>query len=454
MIYPSGGYLGLWQRSSAGLQRWWGGGAKLDVRRDGLEILRLLLEDEAVDEFTARGLSAVYASCRNVARTIAALPSSAVRRVRDDRGRWITEPVEPDHWLAKLIDHPNKWQDWPGMVEDWIWHIMLHGKGWGTIQREGIEPSGIEVVHPDRMGVQPEGTGLKLTVKGLDDIERSISWDDIIHVRGDAGGAGPPGLSPLELHRDLFALAQLVRKFSRGTLKRPLPAALLKTKKKIAGREGGTDARKETEDAWRQAFGRSDGRGQVAVLDAGTEFEKIDLSSPADLQLAQLRDGLDIEIARVFRVPPHKIGLEFSGPLRNLEEQNRSWSLDRIIPDVCALERAIRFHLCTPTERSEGLGVAWEVERLVVGDIRTQLEKARVGVQTGWLSPDDVRAAFSMPPIRAGEPTGPGDIYLVLENMQALANVDEVKDDPPPGTPPAPDPPKMENPENGDEETE
>ena len=406
----------MWRGFATPIVRWWfasgtSGEIRGELARTG-ELSRMLLSADAVvvDPDSVKGLDAVYACVRNAARTIAALPCRAVRTVPDDRGRLFSYPVESDHWLARLIDKPNRWQDWGGMIEDWVWHLDLHGNAWGKVKRDSmLDPVEIIPYHPDRMRVEYDDDAMQVYHD-----DRRVEWDNLLHVRGDGAGDGPIGLSILQTTPKPFQLALTVQQHLQASLDEPVPRLALTTERSMGKDKA---ARDRIEESWNRFTG-SGGRNGAALLDQGIKPVILQRSN-SELELHKVHDACNLILARMFRTPPHKIGVEFQGPLRNLEEQNRSWQMDRIVPLVMGLERAIRFHLFTPAERAEGLGVRWDLDRLVTGDLRTQLEEARVGILSGFQSPDDVRAKRGETPL----PDGKGDVYVLPQNQAPIEAV-------------------------------
>ena len=224
-------------------------------------------------------------------------------------------------------------------------------------------------------------------------------------------GDGLMGASPIALHRETFGMALASRDYgARLFANDARPRGVLEMDPGHALDEMGFERLKAS---WKKAYSGEDRHG-VAILEQGTKFRSIGMTNE-DAQYLQTRGHTDIEIARLFRIPPHKIGIKTQMTFNNIEHQNREWVTDTLMPLARRIEDAISRDLLTPAGRRE-LAARFDFGELLRGDAKAQTEVNTKGIQWGYFSPNDVRERLGLNPI------GPeGDVYVSPVNMQPMA---------------------------------
>ncbi len=118
------------------------------------------------------------------------------------------------------------------------------------------------------------------------------------------------------------------------------------------------------------------------------------------------------DIARFYRIPPHKLGTD---QLRgvNIVQIDQDYVNNTVMPDLHRWEQKFDqvFGLS-----DEGLEIDMDETVLLRADITTRYNSARVGMLTGFLSPNEVQADENLPPVEGGD-----EVYRPL-NMAALGS--------------------------------
>ena len=130
-----------------------------------------------------------------------------------------------------------------------------------------------------------------------------------------------------------------------------------------------------------------------------------------DAQFIESRKFQVSEIARIFGVPPHKIGDLEKATFSNIEEQNIEFATTSIIPFATKIEEALNFHLLTTKERESGYFFKFNANALLRGNIQARYEAYTKGRNWGWLSVNEIRELEDLNPIENG------DVYLEPLNM-------------------------------------
>jgi HK97 family phage portal protein len=152
--------------------------------------------------------------------------------------------------------------------------------------------------------------------------------------------------------------------------------------------EGGAfkdeQSKKNFLSAWfRHLRGRN--RGKPGVLEYGMEIQKLGLTSE-EAQFLETRKELWLDLARLWRVPPHMVGIMDQATFSNIEHQSLEFVTHTLTPLLELIERSVgKFLLEDPRLRFE-----FNVAGLLRGDIKTRYESYALGRQWGWLSVNDI----------------------------------------------------------------
>ena len=379
------------------------------VLADWLGAARMSAAGPAVTVKTALQASAVYACVRNTAETIASLPCFLKRVRRDGSGRRRSEEALRHPLYQVLLETPNDWQTafdyWEMVVE----HLELRGNHYSRIVTNGAgQAVALEPLHPDQVRPFWSAGRPAYEYHPLVGMREILLASEVFHVRGPLQGDGLQGASPVQLHRETFGMALAAHDYgARLFANDARPIGTLEMEGTL---EDPSFARLKKD--WQKTYG-GENRHRVAILEHGLKFKNIGMTNE-EAQYLQLRGFTDLEIARLFRTPPYKIGIIEKSTLNNVEQQNRAWVTDKLAPLARRIEDAIARDLMTAQGRRQ-LVARFDFSELLRGDIKTRTEANAKGIQWGWYSPNDVREREGLNPI------GPeGDVYITPTNMAPM----------------------------------
>ncbi len=364
---------------------------------------------QTVTASSALQSSAVYACVRNTADTVASLPCVLRRLTVDDAGRRRSEEAANHPLYRVLLETPNAWQT---AFEYWrtlVWHVQLRGNHYSRVLRNGAgRTTALEPLHPDR--VRPYWTREGRPAYALQAAEgrpEILLPREVFHVRGPQEGDGLLGMTPVEIHRETIGMALAARDYgARFFANDARPSGVLTA----PGLNDEGLARLKRD--WGEAYGGGNRHG-TAVLEDGVKFENIGMSN-ADAQFLELIGATDLQIARLWRIPPHKIGIKTQMTLNNIEHQNREWVTDTLMPLARSIEDAVCRDLLSAGAR-RSLTARFDFAELLRGDVKARTEANARGIRWGWFSPNEVREREGLNPI------GPqGDVYVSPANMQSM----------------------------------
>lgn len=241
--------------------------------------------------------------------------------------------------------------------------------------------------------------------------ERRLSPDELVHLKA-LNLDGIVGVSPLHYLQWLVesgaAGTKHVREFFRQGLQM----------KGIVHYTG--DLNPEAEEKFRKRFEQMaaglKNAHRVALLPIGYQFQPIELTM-TDAQFLETAQLTARQIANAFGIKMHQLNDLSRATHTNIEQQQRQFYADTLQAILTAYEQELTYKLFTPSELQQGYYLKFNVDSIVRSDIRTRYEAYRVGIQGGFLKPNEVRALEELPP----DPNG--NVLLVNGATRTLESV-------------------------------
>lgn len=325
-----------------------------------------------------------YFACVNVlSQDVAKLPLILYRRTADGGRERAT-----GHPMYRLMhDRPNSWQT-SYLFRQWAQaHIGVSGNAYALKTKVGGRVRELLPIHPDRVQVeQGRDWGLLYKVDG-----KPYNASDILHVRGLSldGFTGVSVATHARQSLDLaFAQEQHASTlFSNGAM----PRGILTIPQSLRDEK----AIKRLSESFDTAFGGSNAN-RTAVLEEGMKYDKLSMS-PEDAQFIQSREWQAYEIARWFRIPPHKVGLLKTATYSSLEQQNLEYVTDTLLSWLTNWEQELNRSLLTPAEQDEYY-FEHLVDGLLRGDQKSRYQAYKDAILTGFMSRNEVRRLENMNP--------------------------------------------------------
>lgn len=342
---------------------------------------------------SALRVAAVYACVKVLAETIAQLPLVIYRRLPGGGKERAT-----DHPLYDILrNKPNNWQTAFEFREMMAGHLALRGNAYAEIvpgPRGHVDQ--LIPLHPDRVRVNRLGDG-KLWYEirpALSANDRSVPLgeirtlrqDEIHHWRG-LSSDGIVGMSPIEAERESIGMALAAQDYAaRFFANDATPPGTIEHPQKISD-----DAHRRLRNTWQQT-GTGAERHKVRVLEEGMKYTQIGMTN-RDAQFIDARKYQDVDIARIFRMPPHKIGILDRATFSNIEHQGIEFVTDTIGPWLRRIEQAVSRDLITV---NRVYFAEFVVEALLRGDIKARYEAYGMAIRDGWMVRNEARVRENM----------------------------------------------------------
>ena len=366
-----------------------------------------------VTNWSAMQLSTYFACQRNISEDVAVLPFFIYARNGRNRERL------QDHPLTRMLHYqPNDEMDALTFRQTLQSHILCWGNGFAEIQRD-IAGNIVALwpIRPDRVRAMKREPGTRRIYYEimLDSGETvKLAASRVLHIPG-IGYDGLVGYNVTRYAKEALAYGLVLEKFGCSFFSRGA------TQTGVITADPGLDFGPTTTEKLRKMFeeehaGIRNAHG-VPVLPPGMKFTPTTIPPETAQFLASRRFGV-IEICRWFRMPPHKVSSLEQATNNNIEHQALEYYTDTLRAPIARWEQAIWRQLLTPEEKARGLYAHHVVEGLLRGDMLTRYRAHAVGIQTGFLSRDEVREMEDRNPI----PGGQGGEFLVPLNMGAATS--------------------------------
>jgi HK97 family phage portal protein len=220
---------------------------------------------------------------------------------------------------------------------------------------------------------------------------------------------GIRGVGVLQAHFLDLALAGAIRGFGLNMFRAGVPNGYLK----VNAPQLTLDKAHELQANWMRAHGGV--RKRIAVLNATTEFHPIAMDANA-MQLAQMRDYSNLDIALMFGVPPYMVGIQGDrSTYANVESRLREFAEFTLLPWARRCESAL------DAEFPRGTSIKVNMDALVRADTLTRYQAHKIALDSGFLTVDEVRELEDRPPMPEEEPAAAPLVLVPASGAAAAA---------------------------------
>jgi len=337
----------------------------------------------AVTPESAQSVAACYAAIGAIAEAIGSLPLHLYRRSEEGRVR------AAEHPLYGVLHHaPN---DQQSAVEwrEWMTASMLAtGNAYSRIVRGSDgQVRQLQPLPAERVVIMRKGD----TIGGYEYTDRDGKKErllpaEVFHLRHRAGADPLVGVSPIQAARAVIELAMAEANHGLDTFEH---GAKLSGILQAPGRLN-TTQRQAIASAW-GAFKS----GKTPVIDDGLTYQPISMSLEDSEWVAARRFSVE-EVARIFKIPPVLIGDLSHANYSNSTEMYRWFITHTLKRHMSAWEGAISRQLLTPAA-ARTLYPEFNAEGMLRGDSKTRAEFYKLGIESGWMTVEEVRQLESMP---------------------------------------------------------
>lgn len=353
----------------------------------------------------ASGHAVAHRCISVIAENLASVPLKVYRKTADG-GR----EAANDHPLYTVLHDETA----PGLTafeaREWLLASALtHGNGYAKIERNGRGQ--VVALYPIVSGsvtVERLSTGrLRYKVAQPDGGTETLLQDEVLHIRYRTRD-GVLGQSPIQIAAAAFGLALAQQDTAGAAAENSFrPAGALVFPDKLGG-----PGKESVIAKFKERFLGSMKANEVMVLDGGAKFETFSFNSK-DSEFLESRKLSNLDVCRVFGVPPSVAGITDDATYSNIGEESRALVVRCLAPWAKRIEQVMTTTLLSPDAR-KSIFIEHDLAGLARGDLKSRYDAYRVGREGGWLSADEIRGFENMSKIPGGE------TYLEPLNMGRL----------------------------------
>lgn len=348
----------------------------------------------AVTQVTALQVATVQACVSIRAEDVAKLPVHVYRR-RKGGGK----DIVAEHPLERLLQRPNNYQSAFEFKEQMQVALLLRGNAYAVIIRD-FRGQAISLipVNPNRVWIYEAPDGeifYQVARRGPHDIAMlkslplMVPAEDMLHLRWLALDNSLYGVSRIGIAREAIALAlsqqELAARLSANSTNL---GGVLTTDQKLTP-EAATRLRAD----WKEQKSGLRNAGETAVLEMGLKWQPLGMTAQAAEFIAQRNMSVE-EIARLYRMPPHKIGIITRGLGTSMEQLDHDYMNNVVSSDLVRWETKLSqvFDLA-----SDGVFAEFDVSGFLRAALQTRYNAYRTGIVGMFLTPNEARRAEGLP---------------------------------------------------------
>lgn len=383
-----------------------------------------------VSERTAINIMSVWAAVRYLSDTIAMLPTTVIERVSEK------ESIKHhDHPVAEFLRSPC--QEYPEYTctQTLLASANLHGNGVGIVEKSKNRiPTNLRIMDARTFNVRylndhpifPKNLVYEFPYSGKQGFR--FAPNDIIHIRSLCMPGQLKGISPVRNAARTLGITIAGENYNghlyAGGAK---PAGIVQVPTAMG--DVAYERFKESLDRMLDRL-RSD-PGSISntplILEEGATFNPWSMTAE-DVQLLMTRRFQIEEIARMYRVPPHKIGSLEKSSFNNIEQQNIDAVTDSLQPWVIQVQQEFTRKLIHPNEQGR-FSVHLDLSGVLRGDFKSRTEGYKNLAAMGALSADEARNLEHLNPLDDGmgaRPRVPVNTMPIPDETQADKHVEKI----------------------------
>ncbi|MEM9516032.1 MAG: phage portal protein [Actinomycetota bacterium] len=331
------------------------------------------------------GIAAWYSGVRHISEVMAGLPVHRYRR-RPNDGR---ERRAKPSWMRK----PDDEQPWYGLVEYWLMSLLHRGNAYSfKLRNTANQVVGLREIHPDRVTTGQAPDGMKRFLIGHD--EKLWTTRDVLHIPGLAYD-GRIGMNPIRCSADALGTVAATDEYA---------ARFFSNNTNLGGVISVEHAMDDTERKrlhaeWDEFHKGIINSHRTGVLSKGARYDRVTLNAE-DTQLIQARQYGVTEIARLLRLPPHKLYELSRATFSNIEHQSIEAITDGIQPWAERIEAHINFDAdLTPPNTY----IEFSLEGRLRGDTKSRYEAQSKAIGGPWKTVNEGRREDNLAPVKGGD---------------------------------------------------
>jgi HK97 family phage portal protein len=365
---------GLFESRAISFQTLWGSGD---------DIVAGTQSGTIVNQDSVFKVNAIFSAVSLISDTVSTLPLDSY--IRRDGARFAFRPKPT--WVTKPDVDTTAIAFWSANIVS----LLLDGNIFTRVFRD---QSGniVNLVVLNPLKVRIKRNGLGRVMYEYDGESKMLSSDEIIHIPDVVKPGELRGISRVEALKDNFGLAIALESYaarffgqgatSQGVIEFPGNLTPDQAKQLVDG----FDARHK---GFRKAH-------KTGVLFGGAKYVKTTVDNDAAQFIDSRRLAVE-DVARAFNIPTHLLGLPGTNTYSSVEQNNIAFVVHTLRPIVQKLESGYSVLLNT-VPGGEQAFLKFNMDGLLRADVQSRMAAYSVGLQSGFLTINDVRRLEDLTP--------------------------------------------------------
>jgi HK97 family phage portal protein len=357
-----------------------------------------------VNRDSAMRLSTVWACVRLLTNTVATLPRDIVITLGptsfaldrpDEIPPWLSSPYPADPTMTATEHFAQVTAS-----------LLLDGNAFTYVPGSVDYPDNLIVLDPRRVEIKADGLVPYYIIRNsAGEKVAEVDAMSMLHSTWLKMPGALRGLSPVESARQGIGLGLSAEEFGSRFFGQ---GAALSFGVEVPGSLT-EDQKEDLRKALRKKYGGTQNSHSVGVLTGGAKFATGLGITNEQMQFLELRKFGVEDIARWFGVPPHLVGSQEPGAssYNSVEQRSLEFRQYSVLPLVRRIEDAYQRLVDVPARlRPDGrASFRFNLEGLARADMKTRYESYQLGINGGFLKPNDARSLENLGPVPGGDAT-------------------------------------------------
>jgi HK97 family phage portal protein len=261
--------------------------------------------------------------------------------------------------------------------------LLLDGNAFVRVYTQNNQIVNLVVLNPQTVEVKRNGLGrLMFNVQGE---KMPLTTEEVIFIPDVVRPGNLRGVSRVDALKDNFGLAKALetyaaRFFGHGATTSGIieyPHDL--TFEQSQGLAAAFDAKHK---GLRKSH-------KTGVLSGGATYKPTNVPNDQAQFLDSRRMAVE-DVARAFNVPPHLLGLSGTNSYASVEQNNLAWVTHGLRPIISKIENALS-PLLALSPNGQNAFLRFNIDGLLRADINSRMSAYSIGLQSGFLTINDVR---------------------------------------------------------------
>ena len=384
----------LFSKRAVSYQTVWGSGDDISLGS---------ISGTQVDSDSAFQVNAIFGAISLISDTVSSLPIDSYIRRSGARYPFRPRPV----WVTRPDVDTTKEAFWGSIIVS----LLLDGNAFIRIySNPNGEIVNLNVLNPHSVKIDRNGLGrVTFTVDGEN---RPLTSDDIIFIPDIVKPGHIRGVSRVDALKQNWGLAIALENyaakfFGSGTQTSGViefPGNLTADQAKAL--QEGFDSRHR---GWSKAH-------KTAIISGGAKYVPTSVENDKAQFLDSRRMAVE-DVARAFNIPPHLLGLPGTSSYASVEQNNLAWVTHCLRPIIQKLETGFT-PLLSRVPGGEQAFIKFNLDGLLRADITSRMTAYSTGLQSGFLTINDVRRLEDLQPV--ADPTA-DTVRVPLANVNIEA---------------------------------